>query len=106
MPLRVESNPDPGVAATCELNTGMAVGGHAPDPPTVEEAVCRPTVPDPADPLEQLKSLMGQVQVRRNTVDGLKAQAKAAGLTQAEADSLADALSKFQGQDFNRETTL
>jgi hypothetical protein len=53
-----------------------------------------------------MQSLLGQVQLRQNTVDQLKTQAKNMGLTQAEADALGAAVSKFQGQDFNRETDL
>jgi hypothetical protein len=106
MSLRVESTPDPGVSRACELNADMAAGGQAPNAPAGEETVCRLTDADTADPLGGLNSLMGQVQVRMNAVDRLKSQAKAAGLTQAEADALGDSLSKFQGQDFNRETNL
>jgi Papain-like cysteine protease AvrRpt2 len=106
MSLRVESNSDVNAVGTCELNPDIAMGGQPPNTATGEENVCTATAPDGADPLGGLTSLMGQVQVRSNTVDGLKAQAKAAGLTQAEVDSLGEALSKFQGQDFNRETTL
>jgi hypothetical protein len=106
MSLRIDSNPDPAVTGTCELNTDMDVSGGAPAAPAAEESVCTATAPDAADPLQGFSALMGQVQLRNNTVDALKTQAKALGLTQAEADSLGAALSKFQGQDFNRETTL
>jgi hypothetical protein len=46
------------------------------------------------------------VQLRTNTIDNVKSQAKAAGLTQTEADALGDALNKYQGRDFNREVDL
>jgi hypothetical protein len=53
-----------------------------------------------------MDSLIGQVQVRQNTIDSLRSQARADGLSQAEADGLGAALNKYQGQDFNRETSL
>jgi hypothetical protein len=46
------------------------------------------------------------VQLRTNTIDNVKSQAKAAGLNQVEADALGDALNKYHGRDFNREVDL
>lgn len=106
MSLRVDSSPNLYTAGVCDVNPDIAAGESAATLPDGSDAVC--TASPAATPASNtvLDSLIGQVQLRQNTIDSLEGQAKAKGLSQAEAGALSDTLKKFQGHDFNREVAL
>src|SRR5215472_14032197 len=106
MSLRVDSTPVPTTNLACPIETDVADGGSAPAPSESAAPVCTADPPAAADPAAGLNAAIGQAQLRTNTIDSLKSQAKTAGLTKAEADALGEALNKYYGPDFNREADL
>jgi hypothetical protein len=105
MSTRVDFTPIPNTSLTCPISTDVA-DGSAQAPPESAGPVCTAEPPEAPDPAAGLNSTIGQAQLRTNTIDGLKAQAKAAGLNQAETDALGDTLNKYHSRDFNREVDL
>src|SRR5215472_17067011 len=106
MSLRVDSSSTLNPNLKCDLNTDIAGGDSAPPLSESGAPVCTANAPEAADPAARLNSAIGQVQLRTNTINNVKSQAKAAGLSQTEADALGDTLDNYQGRDFNREVDL
>src|SRR5262249_45976467 len=106
MSLRVASTPVPTTNLAGPIDKNVADGGSAPAPSESAAPVCRADPPAAADLAAGLSAPSGRAQFRANTIDSLKSRAKTAGLTQAEADALGEALNKYYGPDFNREADL
>src|SRR5262249_49019348 len=106
MSLRVDATPIPNTNLACPINADVADGGSAPAPSESAAPVCTADPPASADPAAGLNAAIGQAQLRSNTIDSLKTQAKAVGLSQTEADALGEALNKYYCPDFNREADL